>query len=67
MNPHAPPHDGWIAHHPQTGRTTEHDTLAQAVVWFAGETLEWAARRYVLPVLLAAVVLGVVLWRGVRP
>lgn len=58
---------GWQSTHPLTHRVVETDTLAEAVLWFAGQTVEWAARRFVLPVLLAVVVVGVVLWRGVRP
>lgn len=57
---------GWTASHPGTHRSVDTDTLRQAVRWFAVESLEWAARRYVLPVVLAVVVVGVVMWRGVR-
>lgn len=57
---------GWTARHPGTGRVVDIATLTEAVLWFAGETLEWAARRFVLPVALAVLVLGVVFWRGVR-
>ena len=57
---------GWTASHPGTGRSVDADTLAEAVLWFAGETVEWVARRFVLPVVLAVLVLGVALWRGVR-
>lgn len=66
MNSHAPPHDGWIAHHPGTGRASEHETLAGAVLWFAGETLEWLSLRWFIPVLVAGVVIGSGWWRGKR-
>lgn len=57
---------GWTASHPGTGRTVDTATLTEAVAWFAVESLEWVARRFVLPVVLAVLVVGVVLWRGVR-
>lgn len=57
---------GWTARHPGTGREVDTETWPGAIQWFAYQTVEWAARRYVLPYLLAVVVVGVVVWRGVR-
>lgn len=51
----------WEAEHPGTGRHSEHASLWRCVAWFAGETLEWLARRWFVPVLA----LAALLWFGV--
>lgn len=56
----------WDVRHPLTGATSEHETLALAVVWFVAETIGWLARRWLLPVLLVAVFAGLAVERGVR-
>ena len=51
----------WGSIHPGTGRHTCQVSLWRCLAWFAGETLEWLARRWFVPVLAFAVVL----WCGV--
>lgn len=51
----------WEAHHPGTGRHSEHVSIWRCLGWFAGETLEWFARMWFIPVLAFAALL----WCGV--
>jgi hypothetical protein len=56
--------DGWISTCPLTGKSHETDTLAQAIAWFAGEVLAWAGRRWLVPLGIGIVLLGLVARKG---
>jgi hypothetical protein len=58
---------GWISTCPLTGKSRETDTLAQGIVWFAGQTLAWAARRWLVPLGIGIVLLGLVARKGSAP
>jgi hypothetical protein len=55
---------GWLSYCPLTGKSHETDTLAEAIAWFAAETLAWAARRWIVPLVVGVVLLALVMLRG---
>ena len=54
----------WVSYCPLTGKSHETDTLVEGIAWFAGETLGWMARRWIVPLVVGIVLLALVVRKG---